>query len=83
MGAESWTVIGAATVILVAIAASNRSLRREFNARLQRLEGDLNARLDTLDGDLRRIEVGLRERLAKLEGLFEGMRESMLDGTRR
>ena len=83
MGPESWTVIGTGIVILIAIAASNRSLRHAFNTRLTHLEADLGGRLSDLEGELKSIELQLRERLAKLEGLFGGMRESILDRNAR
>ena len=74
MEPESWTVVGTGIVILIAIAASNRSLRLELNTRFKYLE----ANISRLDSDLRRLELEMRERLARLEGLFEGMRESIL-----
>ena len=62
---EAWTVIGTGVVILVAIAASNRQLRSEMNE----LRGEMN-RLQA--------EIGrLCERMAKLEGLLEGLREAI------
>jgi len=36
-----------------------------------------------IDGDLKRLELEMRERLARLEGLFEGMRESILERATR
>ena len=65
MTPEAWTVIGTGVVILIAIAASNRQLRSEVNG---------------LRGEIREIhgEIGrLRERMAKLEGLLEGLREAI------
>ena len=78
MEPQSWTVTGTGIVILIAIAASNRSLRQEFNTRFKQLEEGIKR----IDGDLKRLELEMRERLTRLEGLFEGMRESMLDSTR-
>ena len=79
MDPDSWTVIGTGIVILIAIAASNRSLRHEFNTRLKYVEENVSR----LDGDLKRLELEMRERLARLEGLFEGMRESILERATR
>ena len=76
---ESWTVIGTGIVILIAIAASNRSLRQEFNIRFKQLEEEIKR----IDGDLKRLELEMRERLARLEGLFKGMRESILERATR
>ena len=65
MTPEAWTVIGTGLVILLAIAASNRQLRGEMNE----LRGQMNGI---------HAEIGrLRERMAKLEGLLEGLREAI------
>jgi len=62
MTPEAWTVIGTGIVILVAIAASNRQLRTELRTELSQVH----------------TEIGqLRERMAKLEGLLEGLREAI------
>ena len=83
MTPEAWTVIGTGVVILIAIAASNRHLRGEMNA----LRGELNGLRDQQNGfrdqmtdrmDGIHAEIGrLRERMAKLEGLLEGLREAI------
>ncbi len=65
MTPEAWTVIGTGVVILIAIATSNRQLRGEMNG---------------LRGEMNRVHAeigGLRERMAKLEGLLEGLREAI------
>ena len=65
MGTEAWTVIGTGVVILIAIVTSNRQLRGEMN----QLRGEMNQV---------QVEIGrLRERMAKLEGLLEGLREAI------
>ncbi len=69
MDATAWTVIGAAVAILVAIGASFRSLRDEMRAQGK----DLRERIDA-QGE----QMGmLRERMAHLEGLLEGLREAI------
>ena len=65
MTPEAWTVIGTGLVILLAIAASNRQLRGEMNELRGQMNG-LHAEIDRL-----------RERMAKLEGLLEGLREAI------
>jgi len=91
MDATAWTVVAATIVILGAIATAFRRLRVEM--RDQRVEiraqgRDLRERLDAQGEDLRnRIaaqskELGeqigqLRERMAHLEGLLEGLREAI------
>ena len=65
MTPEAWTVIGTGVVILIAIATSNRQLRGEINS--------LRSEMKEIH-----IEFGrLRERMAKLEGLLEGLREAI------
>ena len=65
MTPEAWTVIGTGVVILIAIAASNRQLRSEMNG--------LRGEVKEIHGEIGR----LRERMAKLEGLLEGLREAI------
>ena len=72
MTPEAWTVIGTGVVILIAIAASNRQLRSEMSE----LRGEMNGLHDRMNGI--QAEIGhLRERMAKLEGLLEGLREAI------
>ena len=69
MDATASTAIGAAIAILVAIGASFRSLRAEMRAQGR----DLRERVDA-QGQ----QMGLlRERMAHLEGLLEGLREAI------
>ena len=91
MDPASWTVIGAAIAILVALGAAFRGLRadyRELGRRMDAQGEDLRRRIDAQGEDLRsRIdaqgrELGeqigqLRERMAHLEGLLEGLREAI------
>ena len=65
MTPEAWTVIGTGVVILIAIAASNRQLRSEMNG--------LRGEMKEIHGEIGR----LRERMAKLEGLLEGLRDAI------
>ena len=69
MTPEAWTVIGTGVVILIAIAASNRQLRGEMNA----LRGEMTDRMTGMQAEIGR----LRERMAKIEGLLEGLREAI------
>ena len=69
MTPEAWTVIGTGVVILIAIAASNRQLRGEIG----QLRDQMTNRMDGIDAEIGR----LRERMAKLEGLLEGLREAI------
>ena len=65
MTPEAWTVIGTGVVILIAIATSNRQLRSEMNS--------LRSEVKEIHGEIGR----LRERMVKLEGLLEGLREAI------
>ena len=73
MTPEAWTAIGTGVVILIAIAASNRQLRSEFRTELRQIRSELRTELNQVHA-----EIGqLRERMAKLEGLLEGLREAI------
>ena len=72
MTPEAWTVIGTGIAILVAIGTSNRQLRGEMSS--------LRGEMSEMRGEIKEIhtEVGrLRERMAKLEGLLEGLCEAV------
>ena len=76
MDATVWTVIGSAVAILVAMGTSFRSLRRQgeqLQARIDSQAEDLRQRIDA-QGE----QMGLlREPMAHLEGLLEGLREAI------
>ena len=83
MNAEFWPVITMGIVILIAIATSNRSLRREMGERIdglgKRIDG-LGERIDRLeeriDGVGRKVSERLgemRERLGRVEGMLEAV----------
>ena len=81
--------VGAALAAL--IIAQSRSLRRDFSARMDRMEAqnkELREHIDSQISELRehinsqitelQAQVGdLRERMAHLEGLLEGLREAI------
>ena len=69
MTPEAWTVIGTGVVILIAIAAISRQLRGEMNA----LRDQMTDRMNGMQAEIGR----LRERMAKIEGLLEGLREAI------
>ena len=83
MTPEAWTVIGTGVVILIAIAAFSRQLRREMSelrGEMNALRGEMNSARDRMMDRMNGIhaEIGrLRERMAKLEGLLEGLREAI------
>jgi len=61
---EVWSVITTGIVVLIAIATSNRALRRELGGRIDRLA----ERVDRLAEQLGDV----RERLGRVEGLLTG-----------
>ena len=65
MDATAWTVVGAAITILIAIGASFRGLRDEMRGQGKRIDA-LGEQMGVL-----------RERMAHLEGLLEGLREAI------
>ena len=82
MSADVWSVITMGIVILIAIATSNRSLRRELGERIDGLSKRIDAmgkRIDEvrrelgerIDGVQREL-ADVRERLGRVEGLLEG-----------
>ena len=82
MTPESWTVIGTGVgvVVLIAIATSYRHLRGEMKALRGEFRGEMKALRDEFRGEANQIHAevgGLRERMAKLEGLLEGLREAI------
>ena len=77
---EAWTVIGTGVVILIAIATSHRHLRAEMHEKIDGLRAEVNEKMNALHARMDRMQAefgGLRERMAKLEGLLEGLREAI------
>ena len=82
MTAEAWTIIGTGIAILVAIAASNRSIRseiRDLRTQVYKLEARINEVEAKLTERINQLEVELRERLARVEGTLDVIRDSMFD----
>ena len=87
MDATAWTVVGAAVAILIAIGTSFRSLRGEMRLqgkdlltlrnRLDAQGENLRAQIDAQGKEMGEQISQLRERMAKLEGLLEGLREAI------
>ena len=79
MTADTWTMIGTAIVILIAIAASNRSLRHELRVdirdlgnRMNDLETKLTQRIDGVETKLTQRIDGVEAKLTqRIEGLSE------------
>ena len=62
MDATSWTVVGMGVTILIAMGASFQRLRDRIDAQGKETSEQL---------------AQVRERMAKLEGLLEGLREAI------
>ena len=80
MTPEAWTVIGTGVVVLIAIATSYRHLRAEMKAIRDEFRGEMKAVRDEFRGEMNQVHTevgGLRERMARLEGLLEGLREAI------
>ena len=84
MDATAWTVVGAAIAVLIAIATAFRSLRSEIRLFREHVDNRIDAqgqelreRIDAQGQELREQSSQLRERMAKLEGLLEGLREAI------
>ena len=78
MSPEIWSILTTGIVILIAIATSNRSLRRETSERIDGLRRELGARIDGLSG---RFD-GLNGRVDGLNGRVDGLGQQV-DGLRR
>ena len=80
MTPEAWTVIGTGVVVLIAIATSHRHLRAEMKAIRDEFRGEMKAVRDEFRGEMNQVHTevgGLRERMARLEGLLQGLREAI------
>ncbi len=62
MTPEMWTIIGVGIAIASLILASNRQLSKDLSGCIERVEASVSE---------------LRERMAHLEGLLEGLREAI------
>ena len=74
--------VGLAALIVTLIAW----LRADTHRYMDRLESRLNERLDRFEARMDRLEAGqgeLRERMARLEGMVDGLREAVVAAVRR
>ena len=76
MTPDSWTIIGTGIVILIVIATSNYRLRNEIRDVRGEIR-DIRGEVKELRERMTRLETELRERMAKVEGLLEGLREAI------
>ncbi len=59
------------------IDAQGAELRQHIDARIDAQGAELRQRIDALAARMTQLELQLRERMAKLEGLLEGLREAI------
>ena len=77
MSPEILTILGMTATLLIATWTMNRSLRAD----LHRFEDKVDARFDSVHSeihDLREAQHGLDNRMARLEGLMQGLREAIV-----
>lgn len=67
MTADTWTIIGSAIVILIAIAAANHSLRTDLRADLRGLENRMNDVETRLTRRIDAVETRLTGRIDAVE----------------
>ena len=73
MTPEIWTIIGVGIALASLILASLRRLEASLTARIAGVEASLTTRIGRVEAG----QIELRERMAHLEGLLEGLREAI------
>ena len=76
---EIWSILTTGIVILIAIAASNRSLRRETGERIDGLRRELGARINGLSGRVDRLSGRVDGLGQQVDGLRREMHEHLGD----
>ncbi len=82
MNADIAGFVGLAALLVTLIAW----LRADTHRYMDRLESRLNERMDRFEARMDRLEAGqgeLRERMARLEGMVDGLREAVVAAVRR
>ena len=87
MDATTWAVIGTGITNLISVGTAFRSLRTEMRLFREHVDKRIDGQGERMDGLRDRIDAQgketaeqlgqLRERMAKLEGLLEGLREAI------
>ena len=76
MSPEIWSVMTMGIVILIAIATSNRSLRRELNERINGVQRELSERIDGVQRELsERINGVQRDMSERIDGVQRELSE--------
>ena len=71
MSPEIWSIVSAAIVILIAIAAANRALRREMNERF----GQVDQRFGQVDQRFRQVD----RRFGQMDQCIAALRAEMIE----
>ena len=80
MSPEFMAVIGAAIALAAVILSSQRAMRREIGDMRQEMHQEIGALRQEMRQEIGKVQkdVGdLRERMARLEGLFEGFTKTV------
>ena len=89
MDATTWAVIGTGITILISVGTAFRSLRTEMRLFREHVDKRIDGQGERINGLRDRIDAQgketaeqlgqLRERMAKLERLLEGLREAITE----
>ena len=75
MSAEVWSIVTVGIVILIAIAASNRAMRREMNGRID----GLGKRMDGLAECVTGVRLEMSERFGEMNERIAAVRLEMVE----
>ena len=73
MSAEVWAIVTVGIVILIAIAASNRALRREMSEMRQ----EMNGRINELGERIAAVRLEMSERFGEMNERIAAVRQEM------
>ena len=79
MSAEIWSIVTVGIAILVAIAASNRALRREMNGHITELRREMNERFEEVGKRFEEINERITAVRLEMTERFGEVRQEMLE----
>ena len=79
MSPDFWAIITVGIAILIAIATSNRSLRREMSERITSVQRELGGRIDELSERITGVQRELGERIDRLGKRIDTLGERLGD----
>jgi uncharacterized coiled-coil protein SlyX len=86
MSAELIGILAVGVALCGVIIAGQRRLEGRYERGMAALEGRLESRISALERRVEAVEHGLadlRERMARLEGLLDGLREAIVGRARQ